>query len=209
MRQVVGGWLYGVGGEGGCHIDPNWVSALATGPLRQLGMSGLFGPGLREEPGLLERAEAGPQARLAQRHLQDHPEAEQSPLYPFICRSASCAPSELDVAPAAEPWGVRAVLLTGPGCVSACDTWAVTLADNRLATVAGLPSEGADSPVRVPVELPLADGSSVVTMVLTVGVSYRADGATVQGHPPIPSCEVPPTAANRAGYLDAVLSNCR
>jgi hypothetical protein len=208
-RQGVRDLLIDVRENRGGHFDPSWAAGLATRTFRQPGMRVLFGPGLREDPSLLDRAEAGPQARLAQGYLLDHPEAAQSPLYPFICRSAACSESELDIAPSADPWGVRAVLLTGPGCVSACDTWASLLADNGLATVAGLPSEGADSPVRIPVELPLSDGASVVTMVLTVGVSYRGDGATVQGHPPVPSCPVAPSAAHRGGYLNAVLEACR
>ena len=215
--EALGAWFRGQGvrsvlidvrENGGGNFDPAWAGFLASDVFHQPAMQVLFGRGLRDEPALLERAEAGPQAAMARAYLRDHPEAERSPLYPFICRSQACGEADLDVPAAAQPWGVDAVLLTGPDCASACDTYAVTLQDNGLARVAGLPSEGADSPVRVPVDLVLADGQSVVTLVVTVGVSYRADGTPVQGHPPTPSCVVPPTAANRGGYLEAVLEAC-
>jgi hypothetical protein len=206
--QAAGALLVDVRENGGGNFDPSWIAVFATSTFQQPRMQVYYGAGLRDQPDLLDVAEAGYQAVLAKEYLVSHPTADKSPVYPFICRTRACNESEVSVPPATTPLGVTLVLLTGPGCISACDTLASTMQDNGLATVAGLPSEAADSPVRVPLDVVLEDGRTVVTFVLTVAVSYHADGTTIQGHPPAPTCVVRPDAANRGRYLDAVVNTC-
>jgi hypothetical protein len=78
--------------------------------------------------------------------------------------------------------------------------------DSGLAKLAGMPSAGADSPVRLPLDLPLKNGKDKVAFVLTVGVNHRSNGKILEGTPPAPDYPVYPSAATRGKYLEAVLA---
>jgi hypothetical protein len=191
--------------NGGGNFDPSWVAPFSGKPFKQLATEVHFRAGLRATPTLLDQAEGGPQAQLAKAYLLAHPTAEKSPLYPFICRSSSCAPAEIDVPGAPQPYAAAVVLLTGPDCVSSCDNYVSLIRDNGLGKLAGLPPRGGDSPVRLPLVRSLQNGQPF-SFVLTVAVNYRPGGQVLEGNPPAPDFPVAPSASNRGKYLEAVLS---
>lgn len=192
--------------NGGGNFDPSWISPYTAAPFKQLATEVHFRPGLRARPELLAQAEGGPQVALAMAYLLAHPSAEKSPLYPFICRSQSCSPDEIVVPGAPQPFPAALVVLAGPGCVSSCDNYVSLLRDNGLAKLAGLSPRGADSPVRLPLAFALKNGQGF-RYVLTVAVNLRPGSEVLEGNPPAPDFPVPPTAANRGTYLEAVLSS--
>ncbi len=192
--------------NGGGNFHPDWVAAFATASFKQLATQVFYRVGLKASPGLLDQAEAGPQAKLAKAYLLANPTAQASPEYPFICETWSCQASELMVAPASQPFGTQVALLAGPGCVSSCDNFVALMKDHGLAKLAGLAPRGGDSPVRLPLEVKLKDGQSSARFILTVAVNHRPGGAVLEGAPPAPDVPVYPSATNRGGYLDAVLA---
>jgi hypothetical protein len=193
--------------NGGGNFDPSIISAFATAPAVGLATQIVFGPSIHANPNLLDGAVApGPQASLAKAYLLAHPMAATSPLYPFICETSACNISERTIAPATSPLTGGAALFTGPDCVSACDDFVASLHDNGLATSIGMPTCGADSPVRVPLELTLTDGTTKVSLELTVGENLRPGGQILEGHPPHVDVPLYPTKANAGKYLAAALS---
>jgi hypothetical protein len=195
--------------NGGGDFDPTLIAPFAPAAAVGLATQILFGPALHASPKLLYQASApGPQPALAEAYLVANPAATASPLYAFICQTAECALSERNVAPGTPPTTAfvgPTTLLTGPDCASSCDDFVAVLHDNKLARSVGMPTHGADSPVRVPLALKLADGTSV-TLQLTIGVNQRPGGQIVEGDPTPVDVPLYTTASNATGYLDAVLS---
>jgi hypothetical protein len=196
--------VFDVRENGGGSFDPIIVADFAMAPFRQLATQVVFGEGLKNEPSLLD--DAGPTAKRAKTYLKANQEAQVSPLYPFICRTAACGDADFTITPPSPRLGASAVVITGPYCASSCDNFAVLMKDAANARIVGMPARAADSPVRVNFTARLADGKSAASFVLTVAVNKRATGAVVEGVPAALDVAVFPSAATRGAMPEAVLA---
>ncbi len=117
-----------------------------------------------------------------QTFLREQPEAKVSPRFPFFCRTEQCGLDEVLYEPREDALDLELAVLADHGCISSCDQFVSILKDNDLARVVGRPSSGGHSPFRIKESFELPGGPSV-SMVLTVGVGYRANGEPLEGNP--------------------------
>ncbi len=203
--------LFDVRENGGGDFDPVFFGAFTDRsyaiPLKRF----YFGPALREDPGLLDRAivflERVPDPiALLEGELARGEDFSRA--FPFFCRTAACEATEATYEGRGLPTYEVAVL-TGPGCASSCDDFVSILRDNAIASTVGVPSAGADSPFRYVLELALADGTTF-DLVVTAGVSERPGGTTIlEGHPPPIDVEVAQVRENRGNYLSDAVARAR
>ena len=113
--------------------------------------------------------------------------AAKSDAFAFNCSNAECS-SRGDLAgrPSGAGLHYRTALLTGPYCVSSCDQFVSTFADNAMGEVVGLPSRGASAPFRGRRKFRLADGETF-TITLNTSVTERPNGEVLEGNPSRPT----------------------
>jgi hypothetical protein len=198
--------LFDVRENGGGGVDPTFFGNFTSTTYAFVSNRLYYADAFKGDPGLISSVLFLDQSVVPtlESALASDPAATFSPELPMICKTAGCPLTDVNYPPAAS--AVEAIVLTGPGCVSACDNFVSVMKDNNIAKLAGMPSAAADSPHRYWAELSLADGEAF-DLVLTVAVSDRpgTNGVVLEGHPPAIDFPVSPTPSNRGGYLNAVL----
>jgi hypothetical protein len=113
--------------------------------------------------------------------------AAKSDAFAFDCSTADCSsPGDLEVRPSDAGVHYRTALLTGPYCVSSCDQFVSTFADNKMGEIVGLPGRGASAPFRGRRRFRLADGETFA-ITLNTSVTERPNGEVLEGNPSRPT----------------------
>jgi hypothetical protein len=202
----VGRVLFDVRENGGGHTDPTFFGNFASTSYTYFADRLYAAPALVRDPGLVAKVifmDPGVASMIEDEVAKAIP-GTFTPEFPGQCRTPGCPRTDLVYPPLPSP--LRAVVLTGPECVSACDQFVAMMKDNGLAKLAGLPPAAADSTRRYWVSMPLADGEAF-DLVVTVAVSDHPGTQTpLEAHPPELDFPVMSTSANRGSYLTAVMA---
>ncbi len=169
----------------GGSVPIDLLALVAKERFRILTLEQVFVPLFKRDPAFLQESLTFADnwmRRIIADQLAREPGASRSRRLPFSCKSANCSLDQAIYDPAAGIKKYNLAVLSGPGCVSACDQFVAIVADNHLAPVVGLPSRGAHSPMRAKKEFDLKNGDTF-SMVFTTGVGYRPNGEPLEGNP--------------------------
>jgi C-terminal processing protease CtpA/Prc len=120
---------------------------------------------------------------------------------PFMCKPKSCD-WDNKFTPSHQVTKLPVALVTGPGCGSSCDAFALTWKRNKFGPIVGMPSMAGFTTNRyrapIPARIPLG------TFDLAFSYDVTDDGEEVEGKAIEPDVRVPETWENHAHYDTAI-----
>jgi hypothetical protein len=183
-QQTYPNLLVDVRNNGGGSIPTNLTALLARERFKTPTLEVIYTPLMRSDSAFLQESLTfvRTQSKLVLDQLARDKNAYKSSRFPFNCKTSNCNINEAEYDPNQSVKKFNVAVLTGPGCVSACDHFVSMVKDNDLGLVVGLPSRGADSPTRAKKEFALKNGESF-SLVFTTAIGYRANGEPQEGNP--------------------------
>lgn len=123
-----------------------------------------------------------PMRKIILDQLARDPTATRSVRLPFFCKTSNCTVDEAVYPPDTSHKKFNVAVLSGPVCMSSCDQFVAMVKDNGIGKVLGLPSRGADSPMRAQKAFSLKNGDKF-SLIFSAGNGYRPNGELLEGNP--------------------------
>jgi len=122
----------------------------------------------------------------------------------FLCEREPCT----SVTPPASERVTRApvAVVTGPSCVSSCDTFSLTWAAFHLGPIVGKQPAHAYTVVRLPIDVVGPDREPLGTLRVALSRSELRDGAPIEGEPFSLDWEAPDSFETRTSWVHAAVT---